>query len=534
MSGLNPSRRALQPGERIGSYLLVRQLGSGGMAEVWLAQRADGTFKREVALKVPLSGLHENLAKRFGREREILAALEHPNIARMYDAGISSEGLPYLVMEYVRGEPLIAWCDAHRLPVCERLKLFMQVLEAVQYAHSHQVIHRDIKPGNVLVTDAGQARLLDFGVAKLLTQDDEQTELTRWYGRALTPEYASPELVRGGAIDAASDVYSLGIVMYELLCGCRPYQVKTGTPMRLVERLIASTPVERPSTRVGPEAGNARGTTRAALVQGLRGDLDAIVLKALARSARGRYRSAAEMADEVRCYLTGEPAQAGSGRFFHRLTTSLLRRRARPTFATSPRPGCARTGAVGPKRSTFAPFAAFRARHGSLPRPSIAVLPFVDIGGQKDQECFCDGLADELIAHLTCFPRLRVIARTSSFYFKGKQATIAQIAETLGVTYVLEGSVRKSGNMLRINARLIDADGSHLWSRTYDRKCIDVFELQDEISRNVVQELAIAFLSIEPTGPSGPARASPAVRDAPTLTTELISSDPDLRLNAPR
>src|SRR5215472_12969340 len=156
MTGPNPSRRALQPGERIGPYLLVRQIGAGGMAEVWLAQRADGTFKRQVALKVPLSGLHENLARRFEREREILATLEHPNIARMYDAGITREGLPYLVLEYVRGEPLIAWCDAHRLPVRERMKLFMQVLDAVQYAHGHQVIHRDIKPGNILVTDAGQ------------------------------------------------------------------------------------------------------------------------------------------------------------------------------------------------------------------------------------------------------------------------------------------------------------------------------------------------------------------------------------------
>ena len=190
-------------------------------------------------------------------------------------------------------------------------------------------------------------------------------------------------------------------------------------------------------------------------------------------------------------------------------------------------------GAIGSKPSTFAPFAALR-RYGSLSRPSIAVLPFLDISGEKDQECFSDGLADELIAHLTSFPRLRVIARTSSFYFKGQQATIARIAETLGVNYVLEGSVRKSGNVVRINARLIDADGSHLWSRTYDRKPTDMFELQDEISHNVAQELAIAFLSIEESGPAGPARASPAAGDAPTLTTELVSSDPDLRLKASR
>ncbi len=160
------------------------------------------------------------------------------------------------------------------------------------------------------------------------------------------------------------------------------------------------------------------------------------------------------------------------------------------------------------------------------------MLPFVDISSEKDQESFSDGLADELIAHLTCFPRLRVIARTSSFYFKGKLATIAQITQTLGVSYVLEGSVRKSGNLLRISARLIDVNGSHLWSRTYDRKLGDLFELQDDISRNVVQELTIAFLSIEPTGPVRPSGCDPPIGDVPTLTTELVSAEPEPRLEA--
>ncbi len=346
----------------MGPYRLVQPLGSGGMAEVWLAHRADGTFKREVALKVPLSRLHKNLAKRFAREREILAALEHPNIARMYDAGVSGEGVPYLVMEYVRGEPLTAWCDARRLTVRERLRLFLQVLDAVQYAHGHRVIHRDIKPANILVTDAGQARLLDFGVAKLLTQDEEQTELTRWYGRALTPDYASPELVRGDAIDAAADVYSLVVVMYELLCGSRPYRVKTGASMQLLERVIASAQVERPSTRVGPEAGSVRGTTRAALVRRLCEDLDAIVLKALAKPVRNRYCTAAEMASDVQCYLSGEPVQAASHRFFSRLSTCFLRRRAKPSSATTTGQQRARRAEVGPKSSMFTPFAAFRAR----------------------------------------------------------------------------------------------------------------------------------------------------------------------------
>src|SRR5258706_12827052 len=159
----------------------------------------------------------KELGSRFARERDILAGLEHPNIARLYDAGVSAEGLPYLSMEYVHGEPLTAWCDAHRLGVRERLKLFLQVLDAVQYAHGHQVIHRDIKPSNILVSDSGQVRLLDFGVAKLLAEEDKRTELTQLYGRALTPEYASPELIRGDPVVAVSDLYGLAGVLFELL-----------------------------------------------------------------------------------------------------------------------------------------------------------------------------------------------------------------------------------------------------------------------------------------------------------------------------
>src|ERR1700723_822950 len=198
-----------RPGDRVGPYRLIRLLGEGGMAEVWLAQRADGSLKREGALKLPrLPRERDDLASRFARECDILAALEHPHIARLYDAGISPEGLPYLAMEYVRGEKLTAWCDAHRLGVNERLNLVLQVLDALQYAHAHHVIHRDIKPSNILVNEAGYVRLLDFGVAKLLEQHEQQTDITIVHGRALTPEYASPELARGETVEPVSDVYS--------------------------------------------------------------------------------------------------------------------------------------------------------------------------------------------------------------------------------------------------------------------------------------------------------------------------------------
>jgi len=180
---------AIAPGQHVGPYQLVRLLGVGGMAEVWLAQRADGAFKRDVALKLPLlARLRSDLVRRFARERDILAALEHPNIARLYDAGVSPDGLPYLAMEYVPGQPLMDWCDAQRLDLSERFRLFLQVLDAVQYAHARQVLHRDIKPSNILVLDSGQVRLLDFGVAKLLAEEEQDAQLTRMYGRALTPE----------------------------------------------------------------------------------------------------------------------------------------------------------------------------------------------------------------------------------------------------------------------------------------------------------------------------------------------------------
>ena len=324
-----PYASGLQVGARVGPYQLIRPLGGGGMAEVWLARRADGAFRREVALKLPLVGrLRADLEQRFVRERDILASLEHPHIARLYDAGLDPNGSPYLSMEYVEGCPLTDWCDAHRVGIRARLELFLQMLQAVQYAHEKQVIHRDLKPSNVLVTDAGQVRLLDFGVAKLLEPDEPQlVELTSRHGRALTADYASPELLRGEPDDARGDIYSLGVLLYELLTGGRPYRLRNAASIGLLEDAILAVAVKKPSTQLQPDAAAARGTTPGRLAGQLRGDLDAITLKALAKEPAGRYPSVAALAEDLRRHLQARPIQALPPRLTDRLRKFLRRHR---------------------------------------------------------------------------------------------------------------------------------------------------------------------------------------------------------------
>jgi serine/threonine protein kinase/Tfp pilus assembly protein PilF len=509
----------LHPGGRVGPYELIRPLGAGGMAEVWLARRADGAFRREVALKLPmLTGLRADLSQRFARERDILASLEHPQIARLYDAGVSAEGLPYLAMEYVQGQPVTSWCDAHGLGVTARLQLFLQILEAVQYAHEKQVIHRDLKPSNILVTESGQVRLLDFGVAKLLQVDEaDQTPLTSVYGRALTPDYASPELLRGDAVDPRSDIYSLGVLLYELLTGARPYRLKNAASIGLLEQAIAALEVGKPSTRLKQPVDAHGAGAPPHLARQLRGDLDAIVLKALAKEPAERYPSATEMGQDLQRFLDGEPIRAQRAGLTYRARKFLLRNRS--VAAVSAIALAAIVATIG--------YALHRERiaHASLAAPmpvsvmkpvsdkSIAVLPFLDMSEKKDQEYFSDGLSDELIELLGKTPALQVIARTSSFYFKGRSEKLETIAAELRVANILEGSVRKSGDKLRVTAQLIRvASGEHLWSETFDRDLHDVFKVQDEIASAVVAALKVHLLSTQPA----------AARDE--LRTEIIEA----------
>jgi serine/threonine protein kinase/Tfp pilus assembly protein PilF len=501
-----PASTGLRPGAHVGPYELIRLLGAGGMAEVWLAKRADGAFKRDVALKLPsLTWVRRDLEQRFARERDILASLEHPHIARLYDAGFDPAGLPYLSMEYVQGELLTDWCDAQRLGLRERLQLFLQVLEAVQYAHDRQVIHRDLKPSNILITTEGQARLLDFGVATLLDNGGAagHTPLTTAYGHALTPVYSSPELMRGDPVDAKSDIYSLGVVLFELLTGARPYRLNAGASRTILEHAIAAAEVHKPSTQLVKEAWSVRATTHEQLTRQLRGDLDQIVLKALAKEPQARYASAAALADDLQRYLDGKPVSAQPPRVLYRFKKFLGRNRMMVSVTTA-----AALIVVAAAVYDVARRAADQARDGSgfnsvyVRRPisdkSIAVLPFVDMSEKKDQGYFSDGLSEELIISLAQIHDLQVIARTSSFHFRDQKTPIAEIGSTLRVAHVLEGSVRRAGNTVRVTAQLIRADsGLPLWSQSYDRDVKDIFQVQDGIAAAVVAALKLKLLPTE-------------------------------------
>ena len=243
-----PSLGRLAAGSSVGAYRLIAEIGQGGMGTVWLAERTDGMMNRRVALKLPRIVWGDTFAERLAREREILATLEHENIARLYDAGIDGHGRPFLAMEYVDGEPIDAYCRTHALPVRERVALLLQVMAAVSHAHSRLVVHRDLKPSNILVTGEAKVKLLDFGIAKLLEGDSTlRTALTELSGRALTLDYASPEQIRGEPLGTASDVYSMGVVAYELLAGARPYRLTRATAAEL-EESIATVEPERASS----------------------------------------------------------------------------------------------------------------------------------------------------------------------------------------------------------------------------------------------------------------------------------------------
>ncbi|MEO7755909.1 MAG: serine/threonine-protein kinase, partial [Dokdonella sp.] len=322
-------------GRRIGAWRLQREIGRGGMGAVYLAERDDGEYVQQAAVKLVRAGWDaEALLQRFRDERQILATLNHPNIARLLDGGMAEDGKPFLVLEYVDGSTLAAYSDSRRLGIAQRLALFLAVCDAVAHAHRSLVVHRDLKPSNILVDVDGQVKLLDFGIAKLLQPGTAGTA-TATALRAVTPEYAAPEQIQGRPVTTGVDVHALGLLLYELLTGRRPYGASGSTPAAYEQAILTQEPPRPSRTAVQADDqtaafAQARSLQPASLRARLRGDLDAIVLKALRKEPAQRYASVEAMADDVRAYLAQSPVKARRGNFSYR-TTRFLQRHALAT-----------------------------------------------------------------------------------------------------------------------------------------------------------------------------------------------------------
>ncbi|PYV51975.1 MAG: hypothetical protein DMG98_25105, partial [Acidobacteria bacterium] len=479
-------------GRRVGDYRIERRIGYGGMAAVYLASRDDEQFELRVAIKLLRPDLDRaELLRRFLNERQTLAALDHPNIVKLLDGGSTEEGLPFLVMDYVDGLPIDEYCDAHTLSIQERLRLFCTVCEAVAYAHQHHVIHRDLKPSNALVTAKGTAKLLDFWIAKVLDPaESSQAAVTRTLNRRLTPAYASPEQVRGEPVTSATDVYSLGVVLYSLITGHRPYKLKQNTPAAM-ERAICEQEPESPSTavdRVETET-LADGTTVAITAQtvsrtregqpdklrrSLRGDLDNIVLKALQKEPRRRFATVAELAEDIHRYLEHRPVNARPSTLAYRASRLLQRHKAEAIAGIAI--FLIMVAALGiilwqQRRAieTARPEAVNRQASG---RRSVAVLGFKNLSGRSDTAWLSTALSEMLTTELGAGGKLRTISGEDISRMKLNlslpeedalaSTTLRKVHQYVNSDFVVLGSYAEfgsDGRQIRFDLRLQDAIG---------------------------------------------------------------------------
>ncbi len=474
-------------GWRIGAYEVVRELGRGGMGAVYLAARADGQFEKEVAIKVLKRGTDtEEVLRRFAAERHIQARLDHPNIARLLDAGTTEDGLPYFVMEHVSGAPVTRFVRDRDLSVRERLGIFLKVCSAVEVAHHSHVVHRDLKSSNILVNLDGEVKLLDFGIAKLLSPGQDCLEITAAGEERLTPNCASPEQTDGRPVTEASDVYALGALLYEILSGQKPHKFSSTHPAREeIVRVIREEEPAPPSSVVSNKE----------VARQLRGDLDAIVAFAMRKEPELRYHTAADLAADVRRHLAHEPVRARRGTAGYRTRSFLVRHRP----AVGAMVALLLLGAVA-----FAIWNRWPRNTAEVttvspaPPKSIAVLPFDNLGDNTNPPSyFADGVQDNILTDLGKVGDLKVISRSGVAAYRGKR-NVKEIGRELGVANVLEGSVQISGDRVRINAQLIDTrSDTQLWAERYDRKLEDIFALQSELAQTIVAQLKVTLTSQE-------------------------------------
>ena len=457
---------------RMGNYEILEEIGRGGMGVIYRARQRHS--RRIVALKRILSfhaGSHDALA-RFRRETEAAANLDHPNILPLYDVGESEDGLPFFAMKYVASGSLQQIGPALQSDPRRCVQLMQKVASAVAYAHGRGIFHRDLKPGNILIDERGEPLVSDFGLAKLL---DTNSDLTRTLTAFGTPGFVAPEQATNAAAGAtpASDIYSLGAVLFYLLAGRPPF---VGDNALTVVRQAADT--DAPKLR--------------SLNPSLDRDLEIICARSLERDPKARYQSASDLAADLQRWLEDRPIAARPVGIEARIWRWSRRN---PKLLAAAFAGLL----IGAATIWFVR-ANFFSVPSNPPEKSIAVLPFLDLSEAKDQEYFCDGMSEEILHALARVDGLRVLGRTSSFSFKGTNASVSEIGKKLNVEDVLEGSVRRDGNRIRVTTQLINArNGFQLWTETYDRELRSVFELQDEITRAIVDALKIKLAVALPT-----------------------------------
>ena len=475
-------------GQRVGAYVIVRELGRGGMGTVFLAERADGQFEKQVAIKILNRGADTaEILRRFRAERQILARLDHPNIARLLDAGTTDDGLPYFIMDYIVGAPVTRFAVAQKLSTRQRLELFLKICAAVEFAHRNLVVHRDIKPSNILANAEGEPKLLDFGIAKLLAKDEDAAQLTTEAQQHLTPICASPEQAKGDPITVATDIYSLGALLYEMLSDQKPHRFSTARPTREELALVVGEQVPPPPSAVASDAQTARL---------LRGDLDAIVLFAMHKEPGMRYATVADLAADIRRHLAREPVVARHPTLGYRAKCLVKRNGSR--LVASAAVVIVLAGVLfafwARSQQNAREAASMRTRgvsaSASDTRKSIAVLPFENLGDNNSPSYFADGVQDNILTDLGKVGDLKVISRSGVAPYRGKNRNMKQIGRDLGVANVLEGSVQISGDRVRINAQLIDTQtDAQIWAEQYDRKLEDIFALQSELAQTIAAQL---------------------------------------------